>query len=94
MTTQAIKLQSFSNGEWHTPANDGSLVNNAITGEAVALVSSEGLDFKDMVDYARNIGGPALRKYSFHQRAIMLKELGAYLLKRKELFYELSLIHI
>ncbi len=90
MTTQAIKLQSFSNGEWHTPANDGSLVNNAITGEAVALVSSEGLDFKDMVDYARNIGGPALRKYSFHQRAIMLKELGAYLLKRKELFYECS----
>ena len=29
-----------------------------------------------MLDYARNVGGPALRKMTFHERAKMLKALS------------------
>lgn len=90
MTAQIHKLQSFAVGEWHTSNADGIVLNNAITGEAVASISSDGLDFADMVNYARNVGGPALRKFTFHERAIMLKELGAYLLQHKEFLYECS----
>lgn len=84
------KLQSYAVGEWHTAADHGKELLHAINGQYVANISSQGLDFSDMVNYARTVGSPALAKYTFHERAIMLKELGAYLLERKELFYECS----
>ncbi|MBL4672777.1 MAG: phenylacetic acid degradation bifunctional protein PaaZ [Arenicella sp.] len=90
MTSTANKLQSYAVGEWHTSSASGVVLNSAIDGVAVAEISSTGLDFKDMVSFARNVGNPALAKYTFHQRALMLKELGAYLMERKELFYECS----
>jgi len=90
MTSQAYKLQSYAVGEWHTPSNDGAVLNNAITGDAVARISSQGLDFVDMLNHARKVGAPALAKHTFHERAIMLKQLGGYLMERKELFYECS----
>ncbi|MGH1539123.1 MAG: phenylacetic acid degradation bifunctional protein PaaZ [Arenicella sp.] len=90
MTSDIYTLQSYAAGEWHSPTSSGITLNHAITGEAVAEISSAGLDFSDMVSYARKVGGPALKKYTFHERAIMLKQLGAYLLERKELFYECS----
>ncbi len=75
---------------WHLSSETGVILNNAISGEPVAEISSGGLDFQDMVDYARNVGNPALQKMTFHQRALMLKQLGLYLMERKELFYECS----
>jgi len=89
-TSKPMKLQSYANGEWYQSTASGLILNNAINGDVVAEISSEGLDFQDMLDYGRNIGGPALRHYTFHQRALMLKELGKYLMDRKEIFYQLS----
>jgi hypothetical protein len=43
-----------------------------------------------MLSYAKTIGGPALRKMTFHQRARMIKALALYLGTKKELFYKLS----
>ena len=37
--------------------------------------SSKGLDFSQMMDYARKTGGPALRKMTFQERGLMLKKL-------------------
>jgi len=88
--SEITKLQSFAAGEWHTANDSGIELCHAITGVPVANISSTGLDFADMVDYARHVGSPALAKFTFHQRALMLKELAAYLLERKELFYECS----
>ncbi|MBT4860161.1 MAG: aldehyde dehydrogenase family protein, partial [Gammaproteobacteria bacterium] len=85
-----MKLQSYANGEWYQSSASGIVLNNAINGDLVAEISSKGLDFQDMLNYGRNIGGPALRHYTFHQRALMLKELGKYLMDRKEIFYQLS----
>ena len=84
------KLQSYVQGEWFESSASGVLLRNAVNGDAVAEISSDGLDFADMRNYARDVGGPALRKFTFHQRALMLKELAKYLMERKELFYELS----
>jgi oxepin-CoA hydrolase/3-oxo-5,6-dehydrosuberyl-CoA semialdehyde dehydrogenase len=58
-----------------------------VNGDTVGEVSSEGLDFAAMLDYARNTGGPQLRKMTFHQRALMLKEIAKYLTSRKDEFY-------
>lgn len=43
-----------------------------------------------MLEYGRNIGGPALRRMTVHERARTLRNLAAHLLERKERLYELS----
>lgn len=85
-----MKLTSYAVGEWYQPSASGVVLNHAITGVPVAEITSTGLDFAAMLDYARKVGGSNLKKYTFHQRALMLKELGKYLMERKELFYDLS----
>ncbi|MFT5610203.1 MAG: oxepin-CoA hydrolase/3-oxo-5,6-dehydrosuberyl-CoA semialdehyde dehydrogenase [Polaribacter sp.] len=85
-----MKLHSYAQGEWYESSASGVALNSAISGEQVAEISSTGLDFADMVKYAREVGGPGLRKFTFHERALMLKDLAAYLLQRKELFYACS----
>ena len=85
-----MKLQSYAMGEWVTGTGDGRMVFDASSGEPVASVTSEGLDFEAMLAYGREVGGPNLRKHTFHERAIMLKEMAKHLLSKKAQFYELS----
>jgi oxepin-CoA hydrolase/3-oxo-5,6-dehydrosuberyl-CoA semialdehyde dehydrogenase len=66
------------------------VLHNAITGDEIYTASSVGLDFGAMMDYARKVGGPALRKLTFYERGRMLKALAMYLLERKEQFYKIS----
>lgn len=86
------KLKNYAVGQWLTPQAEGDVLRNAITGDAIYTASSEGLNFDEMMQYARRVGGPALRKYTFHERGRMLKALALYLLDRKERFYEISLL--
>ena len=60
---------------------------DATTGAVVAQVSSAGIDFSQVLEYARNTGGPALRALTFHERATRLKALGKKLLELKDEFY-------
>lgn len=85
-----MKLKSYAVGKWFEGEGDGSPLLNAVNGREVARITSAGLDFKDMIDYARKTGGPKLRKMTFHERAQMLKALAKYLMERKEGYYELS----
>ncbi len=87
MTT---KLQSYARGRWFTGEGEGETILNAVNGEPVAVLTTQGLDFSAMLDYGRTVGGPALRKLTFHERALRLKALAQYLLERKETYYELS----
>lgn len=84
------QLQNYAEGSWHTAPKTGETLHNAITGEAIYTASSDGLDFAAMMDYARKVGGPALRKLTFTERGRMLKALAFYLTERKEYFYEIS----
>ena len=83
-------LQNFALGKWVAGTGGHRDLLDSVTGKVVAKTSSEGLDFEAMLDYARTVGGPNLRKYGFHDRAYMLKALGSYLMGRKEELYELS----
>ena len=51
---------------------------------------SSGLDFSSMMEYARDIGSPALRKLTFQQRGLMLKKLALHLHRVKSKFYPIS----
>jgi len=66
------------------------MLTSAVDGEPVAAISSKGLDFAAMLEHAKRVGGPALRKLTFHERGDMLKALAKYLDEHKKEFYALS----
>lgn len=84
------KLESYACGHWQAGRDDGSVVRDAVTGVPVARVTSAGLEFGAMLDHARRRAGPALRRLTFHERALRLKALAQYLMERKETYYALS----
>jgi oxepin-CoA hydrolase/3-oxo-5,6-dehydrosuberyl-CoA semialdehyde dehydrogenase len=84
------RLKSYARGEWVEGSGTFTDLVHAVTGEKIGEASSEGLDFTGMLDYARKIGNPNMRKLTFHERARMLKEMAKYLLERKDEFYKLS----
>ncbi len=85
-----MKLKSFAYGQWIEGNGKPTHLLSAVTGEHIFDADSTGLDFNQMLEYGRNVGGVNIRKYTFHQRALMLKELAKYLTERKEIFYKLS----
>jgi oxepin-CoA hydrolase / 3-oxo-5,6-dehydrosuberyl-CoA semialdehyde dehydrogenase len=84
------RLQNYAYGEWINGTGTGTPLYHAVTGAEVALASSDGLNFKDMLTYGRTVGGPTLRAMTFHERARILKALGQYLMARKDEFYAVS----
>ena len=85
-----MQLESYAYGEW-IRAEGGDVIRNAVNGEPVCTVSSNGVDFARMLGYGRDTGGPALRRLTFHERALRLKALAQYLMERKEDYYAVSL---
>ena len=83
-------LSSYAEGSWVEGTGAGREASHAVTGKTVATVNSDGLDFAAMLQYGRNIGGPALRKMTFHERALMLKAMAKHLLEHKNRFYNVS----
>jgi oxepin-CoA hydrolase/3-oxo-5,6-dehydrosuberyl-CoA semialdehyde dehydrogenase len=85
-----MQLKNYALGQWTAGAEQGQVLYNAITGEEIGTASSKGLDFAEMMNYARKVGGPALRKLTFQERGRMLKALALHLQNKKEQFYKLS----
>jgi len=84
------KLSSYVYGEWIEGSGDPAEVHDATTGEVIAHVSSEGVDFVRAVRHAREVGGPALRKMTFAQRGELLKALSGVLHEHREALLDLS----
>jgi len=85
-----VKLQSYVCGKWYTAPDEGVPSYDASTGDVIAHVSSASLDFQAMLDYGRTVGVPALAKMTFHERAMLLKEVALALSKHKDELYDYS----
>jgi oxepin-CoA hydrolase/3-oxo-5,6-dehydrosuberyl-CoA semialdehyde dehydrogenase len=85
-----MKILNYACGEWIAGAGEGKKLYNAVTGELVGTASTEGIDLGAMFRYAREKGGPALRKLTFQERGRMLKALALHLTQKKEDFYKIS----
>ncbi|MCW2765357.1 MAG: phenylacetic acid degradation bifunctional protein PaaZ [Nocardioides sp.] len=83
-------LESYAGGSWFRASDGGRPLLDAATGEEVARISSTGLDLSAMVDHARNVGGPAVRALTFHERAGLLKAVAKHLAADKDELYALS----
>jgi len=85
-----MKLESYVAGRWYAASEGFSDVRSAVDGGVLARVSSAGLDFSEMLRFARERGGPNLRALTFARRAALLRELAEYVNERKAPLRELS----
>ena len=81
------KLSNYITGKWISGDGDGVALKNAVNGDIIAFASTKGLNFSDILDYARKKGNPALRKMTFHERGRMLKALALHLQNHLNKFY-------
>ena len=84
------RLLNYAQGEWVAGTGAPATLFHAVTGEPVAEAGTGGIDFKGMVEHARRVGGPALRRMTFHERARLLKAMAQHLMARKDEFYRVS----
>ncbi|MEL6867217.1 MAG: phenylacetic acid degradation bifunctional protein PaaZ [Bacteroidota bacterium] len=85
-----MKLMNYALGQWVEGEGEGKALYNAITGDQVAVATSKGLDFAEMMHFARKVGSPNLRKMTFQERGRMIKKLALHLHKIKDKFYPIS----
>jgi oxepin-CoA hydrolase/3-oxo-5,6-dehydrosuberyl-CoA semialdehyde dehydrogenase len=85
-----MNLQSYVGGAWQSGRGDGVAMRDATTGEVISEACSTGVDFAGALSHAREVGGPALRALTFHERAALLKAMAKRLTELKEEFYALS----
>lgn len=84
------RLSHYVEGRWHRSTGTATPIEHAVTGAVFCEASSADLDFGAILRYGRQTGGPALRRYTFHERARMLRALAQHLLAHKEQFYAAS----
>src|SRR5579864_6665389 len=85
-----MQLQSYAAGKWRSGTGDAAALRDATTGQVIAHASAEGLDAAAMLVWAREVGGPNLRRLTFHERAALLKALARDLSEHKEEYYPVS----
>ena len=83
------QLQNYILGSWITGDGDGQLLFNAVTGNAIATASTKGINFADVLNYARN-NGNTLRQLTFTERGLLLKALALHLRNHLPEFYAIS----
>src|SRR5579884_1321826 len=84
------RLGNYVQGAWVTGSGKATDLFHAVTGDKIAEATTAGIDFKGVVEYAKRVGGPALRKLTFHERALQLKAMAQTLMARKDEFYLVS----
>lgn len=84
------KLENYILGKWITGDGSGQMLYNAVTGEEIATASTKGINYADVLDYARTKGNTALRKMTFQERGLMLRSLALHLQKHLDKFYAIS----
>ena len=55
-----MKLANYVSGQWKEGTGPGEPLVDPVTGEELVRISSQGVDVKAALDFARSSGGPAL----------------------------------
>ncbi|WP_447885450.1 phenylacetic acid degradation bifunctional protein PaaZ [Serratia fonticola] len=84
------QLTSYLSGAWVYGQGQSRQIQHAVTGEPLYQVCSDGLPLAASLSYARKLGGTALAKMTFQQRAQMMKAVAKHLLANKEALYQIS----
>jgi 3,4-dehydroadipyl-CoA semialdehyde dehydrogenase len=89
-----MKLSNYVSGEWKEGAGPGEPLVDPVTGDELARISSQGIDVKAALDFARSNGGPALRKLTYRQRADLLAKIAEVLTANRDEYFRISLLNL
>jgi oxepin-CoA hydrolase/3-oxo-5,6-dehydrosuberyl-CoA semialdehyde dehydrogenase len=85
-----IRLKSYASGAWREGAGPQRVLRHAVTGEPIAELGSEGLDFEAMLAWGRERGSTALRQMTFRERAAILKKMAGVLNEHLEELHSIA----
>jgi len=77
-------LESYLLGRWQRGEGSAQTLYNPTTESPIAEVRAVRADFAAVLDHARRLGGPALRKLTFAERGALLKALSSAIHARRE----------
>ena len=89
-----MNLANYVSGEWKMGAGPGEPLVDPVTGDELARISSQGIDVKAAVEFARSEGGTALRALTYGQRAALLAKIGETLTANRDEYFRLSLLNL
>jgi oxepin-CoA hydrolase/3-oxo-5,6-dehydrosuberyl-CoA semialdehyde dehydrogenase len=89
----ATELKSYLSAKWTGGSGRKTTLVNPSNEEPVAETSTEGLDLAKAVDFARRVGGPALRAMTFAQRGELLRKLAKAIGDAREELIGLGMIN-
>jgi len=85
-----ISLQSYVRGTWNAGNGDPVTLHNPSTEEVIGDVRPGGIDFAATLQHGREVGGPALRKMTFAERAAALKAVSKVLHEHRDELLDMS----
>jgi 3,4-dehydroadipyl-CoA semialdehyde dehydrogenase len=86
-----VTLSNYVNGRWTEGQGSGQALVDPVLGTELARASSQGIDFARALDYARSVGGPALRALTFAARAALLTKIAEVLTAKRAAYFEIAL---
>jgi 3,4-dehydroadipyl-CoA semialdehyde dehydrogenase len=89
-----MNLANFVCGEWRAGSGAGETIVDPVTGEELARVSSQGIDIKAALEFARTEGGPALRAMTYRERADLLGKIAETLAANRDEYFRLSMLNL
>jgi 3,4-dehydroadipyl-CoA semialdehyde dehydrogenase len=89
-----MNLANFVSGEWRAGGGAGEPLVDPVTGEELARISSQGIDIKAALDFARTEGGPALRAMTYRERADLLAKMAETLAANRNEYFRISLLNL
>jgi 3,4-dehydroadipyl-CoA semialdehyde dehydrogenase len=88
-----MKLANYVAGQWREGAGTGALLVDPVTGDELARISSENIDVRAALDFARSEGGAALRQRSYARRAELLTQIADVLAANRDEYFRISLLN-
>jgi oxepin-CoA hydrolase/3-oxo-5,6-dehydrosuberyl-CoA semialdehyde dehydrogenase len=86
-----LQLKSYLAGQWVAGSASPQTLLNPATEEPLATASSDGLDLRPALAYARTKGGPALGALTFAERGALLKAMADAMQGERDRLLELGI---
>lgn len=90
MTPSIERLANHLGGQWHHGTGAGSRLFDPVLGTALVEVDATGLDLRGGFDFARQVGGTALRALGYRARGALLSQIVALLQSRRDAYYDIA----
>lgn len=84
-------LSSWVEGKWIAGSDAGSELVNPATEELLARASTAGIDMGRALSFARDVGGPALRRLTFAERGALLDKTSKAIHAAREELIDLAI---